>query len=52
MRSSGWSAGSSRRKCEVLKMSADSIVEVKAVGKIYDGGVEALTHVDLALPQR
>ena len=32
-------------------MSADAIVEVKRVGKIYDGGVEALTDVRLELPR-
>jgi NitT/TauT family transport system ATP-binding protein len=31
-------------------MSADAIVEVNQVGKIYDGGVEALTNVSVALP--
>ena len=31
-------------------MSADAIVEVKEVGKIYDGGVEALTDVNLGFP--
>jgi NitT/TauT family transport system ATP-binding protein len=31
-------------------MSADTIVEVNQVGKIYDGGVEALTNVSVALP--
>jgi NitT/TauT family transport system ATP-binding protein len=31
-------------------MSADAIVEVKGVGKIYDGSVEALTNVSVALP--
>ena len=31
-------------------MSADAIVEVNRVGKIYDGGVEALTNVSVALP--
>ena len=32
-------------------MPADSIVEVKAVGKVYETGVEALADIDLALPQ-
>jgi NitT/TauT family transport system ATP-binding protein len=32
-------------------MSADAIVEVKKIGKIYDGGVEALTSVSLGLPR-
>ena len=32
-------------------MSADAIVEVRQVGKTYEGGVEALTRIDLALPQ-
>ena len=32
-------------------MSADAIVEVKEVRKIYDGGVEALTDVNLGLPR-
>ena len=32
-------------------MPADSIVEVKAVGKVYETGVEALAQIDLALPQ-
>ena len=32
-------------------MPADTIVEVKQVGKVYESGVEALTGVDLALPQ-
>jgi NitT/TauT family transport system ATP-binding protein len=32
-------------------MTADAIVEVKAVGKTYEGGVEALTGIDLALPR-
>jgi NitT/TauT family transport system ATP-binding protein len=31
-------------------MSADSIVEVKEVGKTYEGGVEALADVNVALP--
>jgi NitT/TauT family transport system ATP-binding protein len=31
-------------------MSADAIVEVKEVGKTYDGGVEALADVSVALP--
>src|SRR6266542_2023342 len=31
-------------------MSADAIVEVNQVGKIYDGGVEALTNVSVMLP--
>ena len=32
-------------------MPADAIVEVKDVGKTYEGGVEALADVNLALPQ-
>ena len=32
-------------------MPADSIIEVKAVGKVYESGVEALAGIDLALPQ-
>jgi NitT/TauT family transport system ATP-binding protein len=32
-------------------MSADAIVEVTEVGKTYEGGVEALTRINLALPQ-
>jgi NitT/TauT family transport system ATP-binding protein len=32
-------------------MSADAIVEVMEIGKIYEGGVEALTRINLALPQ-
>ena len=32
-------------------MSDNAIVEVKEVGKTYDGSVEALTSVSLALPQ-
>jgi NitT/TauT family transport system ATP-binding protein len=32
-------------------MSADAIVEVKEVRKIYDGGVEALKDVNLGLPR-
>jgi NitT/TauT family transport system ATP-binding protein len=32
-------------------MSADAIVEVREVGKTYEGGVEALTRINLALPQ-
>jgi len=32
-------------------MPADAIVEVREVGKIYDGVVEALTAINLALPQ-
>jgi NitT/TauT family transport system ATP-binding protein len=32
-------------------MPADAIIEVKAVGKTYEGGVEALAGIDLALPQ-
>jgi NitT/TauT family transport system ATP-binding protein len=32
-------------------MSADAIVEVKEVRKIYDGGVEALKDVSLGLPR-
>jgi NitT/TauT family transport system ATP-binding protein len=31
-------------------MSADAIVEVMEVGKTYEGGVEALTRINLALP--
>ena len=31
-------------------MSADAIVEVKALGKTYDGGVEALADINVALP--
>ena len=31
-------------------MSADPIVEVKNVGKTYDGGVEALADINVALP--
>jgi NitT/TauT family transport system ATP-binding protein len=31
-------------------MSADAIVEVKDVGKTYEGGVEALAKINLALP--
>jgi ABC-type Fe3+/spermidine/putrescine transport system ATPase subunit len=31
--------------------SADAIVEAKEVGKTYEGGVEALTGVNLALPR-
>jgi NitT/TauT family transport system ATP-binding protein len=31
-------------------MSADAIVEVKEVGKTYDGGVEALADINVALP--
>jgi NitT/TauT family transport system ATP-binding protein len=32
-------------------MPAESIVEVKEVGKIYDGAVEALSGITLALPE-
>jgi len=32
-------------------MPVDAIVEVKEVGKIYDGVVEALTGINLALPE-
>ena len=32
-------------------MPADAIVEVKAVGKIYETGVEALAHIDVELPR-
>jgi NitT/TauT family transport system ATP-binding protein len=32
-------------------MPADAIVEVTEVGKTYEGGVEALTRINLALPQ-
>jgi NitT/TauT family transport system ATP-binding protein len=32
-------------------MPADAIAEVMEVGKIYEGGVEALTRINLALPQ-
>jgi NitT/TauT family transport system ATP-binding protein len=32
-------------------MSADAIVEVMEVGKTYEGDVEALTRINLALPQ-
>ena len=32
-------------------MPADAIIEVKAVSKTYEGGVEALAGIDLALPQ-
>ncbi len=31
-------------------MPADVIVEVKALGKTYDGGVEALADINVALP--
>ena len=31
-------------------MSADAIVEVKGVGKTYEGGVEALADINVALP--
>jgi len=31
-------------------MAANAAIEVKAVGKTYEGGVEALTGIDLALP--
>jgi NitT/TauT family transport system ATP-binding protein len=31
-------------------MPADSIIEVKGVGKTYEGGVEALTGIELSLP--
>lgn len=31
-------------------MAADAIVEMKAVGKTYEGGLEALTDIDLILP--
>ena len=31
-------------------MPAESIIEVKGVGKIYEGGVEALANIDLVLP--
>jgi NitT/TauT family transport system ATP-binding protein len=34
-----------------MSMPADAIVEVKEVGKTYEGGVEALSGVSLALPQ-
>jgi NitT/TauT family transport system ATP-binding protein len=32
-------------------MPADAIVEVKEIGKIYDGGVEALAGISLAFPR-
>ena len=32
-------------------MPADAIVEVRRIGKTYDGGVEALTDVSVALPR-
>ena len=32
-------------------MPADTIIEVKAVGQTYEGGVEALADIDLALPR-
>src|SRR3970040_3011778 len=32
-------------------MPVDAIVQVKDVGKIYEGGVEALADISLALPQ-
>ena len=32
-------------------MPADAIIEAKAVGKTYEGGVQALAGIDLALPQ-
>jgi NitT/TauT family transport system ATP-binding protein len=32
-------------------MPADAIIEVKQIAKVYESGVEALTGVDLALPQ-
>src|SRR5262245_18531566 len=51
MRSSDWSADSSRLRYGDLKMSPDAIVEVKKIGKIYDGGVEALRDVSLGLPR-
>jgi len=31
---------------------ADAIVEARRVGKVYDGGVEALTGIDLSFPRR
>ena len=33
-------------------MPADAIVEARRVGKVYDGGVEALTGIDLSFPRR
>src|SRR5499426_14975 len=51
MRSSDWSADSSRLRYGDLKMSAEAIVEVKKIGKIYDGGVEALKDASLELPR-
>jgi NitT/TauT family transport system ATP-binding protein len=32
-------------------MPADAIVEVKQIGKIYEGGVQALSGINLALPR-
>ena len=32
-------------------MPADAIVEVKAVGKVYETGVEALANIDARAPQ-
>jgi NitT/TauT family transport system ATP-binding protein len=34
-----------------LKLSVETIVEAKEIGKTYDGGVEALKEVSLALPR-
>jgi NitT/TauT family transport system ATP-binding protein len=34
-----------------MTMAGDAIVEVKGVGKVYDGGVEALRNVDLEFPR-
>jgi NitT/TauT family transport system ATP-binding protein len=34
-----------------LKVAADAIIEVKEVGKTYEGSVEALTGINLRLPQ-
>jgi NitT/TauT family transport system ATP-binding protein len=51
MRSSGWNESSSRLRYGGPEMSAEAIVDVREVGKIYDGVVEALTGVSLGLPR-
>ena len=50
MRSSGWSESSFRLRSGSLD-AVEPIVEVRNIAKTYDGGVEALRNVTLALPR-
>jgi NitT/TauT family transport system ATP-binding protein len=50
MRSSGWSESSFRLRSGSLE-AVEPIVEVRNIAKTYDGGVEALRNVTLALPR-